>query len=104
MDETKIKELNQRFMILQDEIDKAIFKNLKRLNRTVTMGELGYIPFREDIQPYVDAIKINEENNVLFETCFSDVKEKRLEAFVMDYEMSVDDLLLLLNYLSDILD
>jgi hypothetical protein len=62
-------------------------------------SELAFVPFNNEVETYINAIKLNSAGTIVIETSFEDVKEKDLSAFINDNEITHRQLIELLEML-----
>jgi len=80
-------ELSDMLSDFETEVTASISAELHRIGRAVRMQEMAHIPFNEDVQPYIDVIRLDDTGSPVFDTSFSDTNEKRLSAFISDSEI-----------------
>jgi len=95
-------ELSDELAVFEQEAADSIAAELRRIGRAVNADELSHIPFLIEVQPYIEAIRLDGAGNPVFDTSFSDVDEKTLSAFISDGEIGAWDLIALLGMLQDI--
>jgi len=95
-------ELSDMLADFENEAMNSISAELQRIGRSVRMDEMAHIPFNEDIQSYVEAIRLDALKVPLLDTSFRDTNEKYLSAFIADSEIGHWDLIALLGMLQDI--
>lgn len=98
----RIKGINVLKAELLDFIEEIMYSlncELQRIGRRVEIAELKYNPFGEEVSPYIDAIRLDEELQLMLDTSFADVKEKSLRACVSELEIDAFGLLDLLELL-----
>lgn len=93
-----------RFDLIQFEQDitESISCELQRIGRTVKVDEFNFIPFREDVQGYIEAIRLDTDKSPVLDTRFNIVREKLLSGFISDNEIDHWDMVSLLGLLMDI--
>jgi hypothetical protein len=97
-----IEELTKQLSGFEEDITVSIGAELGRIGRTVNMDELAYIPFNDDVRNYVEAIRLDGDNNPVLDTSFQDVHEKELLSCIADNEIDHWNLVGLLELLKDI--
>jgi hypothetical protein len=95
-------ELSDELAAFEQEVTASISAELQRIGRTVQMDELAHVPFNAEVQPYVDAIRLDAGKNPVLDTSFNDVAEKDLSAFISDSEIGHWDMIALFGMLQDI--
>ncbi len=98
----KVKALKEKLLVFERETEGLIEIELTRINRTISISELAYVSFGNEVEGYIEAIKLDAIGNVVIETSFEDVEEKGLASFISDKEMTHWDLLELLEMLTAI--
>lgn len=93
-----INELSTQLIGFENDVREAITSELKRLGRIVTVGEFVFIPFREDIQPYIKTIRLDNEE-IIVDTSFADTTTKYFCNMVSDNEIDHWDMIALLGLL-----
>lgn len=86
----------------ENDIMDAVDYELKRIERKVLFSEFKFIPFIEEIRPYVDAIFLDEEECVTVEVSFDGQTEKDLSGFMSDNEIDHWDMIALVELLKEI--
>lgn len=95
-----IEELKEQLIQFEQDITQSIWKELKRINRTVTMDEFSFIPFNEEVSRYIDAIRLDKDGIVTLDTCFDDMQEKDLPSFISNNEIDHWNMIALLELLT----
>lgn len=93
-----INELRTQLIGFENDVTEAITVELKRLGRIVKAEEFTFIPFREYIQPYIDAIRLDNEK-IIVDTSFADTSTKYFCDLVSDNEIDHWDMIALLGLL-----
>jgi hypothetical protein len=96
-------ELSDELAELENQVTASISAELRRVGRPVQMNELPHIPFNTEVQPYLEAIHLDEDENPVLDTSFSDVGEKTLSAFISDSEIGHWDLIAFLGMLQEVI-
>ena len=94
--------LRAELLNLADEIMYSLSCELQRISRTVAMTELKFNPFADDVEPYIDAIRLDENTEVILDTSFADASEKFLRSCIADLEIDFFGLLDLLELLKGV--
>lgn len=97
-----IEELKDQLSAFEQDITESISAELERIGRPVKMDEFEYVPFNEDVQDYIDAIRLDEDKSPVLDTTFRDMEEKYLSAFISDSEIDHWNMIALLGLLKDI--
>lgn len=87
---------------LEKEIERALVTELLRIGRTVKMEEFPYVPFTDEVDIYILAIRLDDSGAAVFDTSFNDVEEKFLTDFITDREITHHLLIDLLDMLKSI--
>ena len=96
-------ELREQLAAFEQDITLSIASELERIGRTVSIAELDYIPFNEDVLDYVVAIRLDKCNSPVLHTSFNnDVKEKYLSGFISDGKIDHWSMIAFLGMLQDI--
>ncbi|WP_410220740.1 hypothetical protein [Pedobacter sp.] len=93
-----INELREQLIGFENDVAEAIAAELKRLGRIVTAEEFTFNPFREDIQPYIDAIRLDNEK-IIVDTSFADTTTKYFCDLMSDNEIDHWGMIALLGLL-----
>ena len=92
--------LRAELLDLADEIIYSLSCELQRISRTVAMTELKFNPFADEVKPYFDVLRLDENAEIVIDTSFADVSEKFLRSCISDLEIDFFGLLdLLKNHL-----
>ena len=103
MNEIKsIEALKEMLHEFEKQVTQSIAAELKWINRTVSMSQLDYTPFTEEVKDYMDAIGLDKEGLVILDTLFNDLDEKYLSDCISDNEISSWGLIELLEQLKKI--
>ncbi|MEJ2901631.1 hypothetical protein WAE58_04320 [Pedobacter panaciterrae] len=94
--------LKAQLRIFLDEVLYSIAEEMNRMERTVKISELAHNPFGSEVSNYVEAIRVLENQNIVIDTSFSDLEEKKLDDFVSDGEIGYDQLIDLLALLKEL--
>jgi hypothetical protein len=68
----------------------------------VEIKEFKYSPFVDEVRPYVDAIRLDKEYEIILDTSFADTEEKSLRSCISELEINAFGLLDLLAFLKAI--
>lgn len=101
----RIKGMNVLSAELLDFIEDIMYSiscELQRIGRKVVFIELKYCPFIAEVSPYMEAIGLNEEGEIILDTSFADTTEKSLRATIADLEIDAFGLLNLLELLKSV--
>jgi hypothetical protein len=82
-----------------EEIIYSLTCELQRISRTVGITELKFNPFTDGVSSYIDAIRMDENAEIILETSFADTSEKLLRSCISDQEIDFFGLLDLLELL-----
>jgi hypothetical protein len=96
-----IEELKEQLAAFEQDITASIAEELKRVSRTVSMDEFRFVPFNNEVADYIDAIRLDENGEVILDTSFNDVLVKSLSAFISDNEIDHWDMIALLELLKN---
>ena len=91
--------LKAALLDLAEDIIYSLSCELQRISRTVVMNELKFNPFTDEVKPYIDAIQLDENEEIILNTSFADVQEKLLRNCIADLEIDFFGLLDLLELL-----
>ncbi|MFA4867966.1 MAG: hypothetical protein WC623_07205 [Pedobacter sp.] len=91
--------LEAELLVFAEEILYSLNCELQRIGRTVTMKELEFSPFSEEVNIYIDAIRLDENAEIVIDTSFADTSEKFLRTCISDLEIDFFSLLDLLELL-----
>jgi len=97
-----IEELREQLSEFEQDITESIGLELARIGRPVKMDEFSYVPFNDEVQDYIEAIRLDEDKSPVLDTSFSDVEEKYLSSFISDNEIDHWNMISLLGLLKDI--
>lgn len=97
-----IEELKEQLTAFEQDITASIAQELKRVNRTVSMDEFRFVPFNNEVSDYIDAIRLDENGQVILDTSFNDISVKYLSSFISDNEIDHWDMIGLLGLLINI--
>nr|WP_162988867.1 hypothetical protein [Pedobacter schmidteae] len=98
----RIKGINVLKAGLLDFVEEILYSlscELQRISRTVGMKELEFNPFSDEVSSYMDAIRLDENKEVILDTSFADVSEKLLRSCISELEIDFFGLLDLLELL-----
>jgi len=95
-------ELSDLLTAFETAVTNSITTELRRIGRTVGMDELPHIPFNDEVQPYIEAIRLDRDGEPVLDTSFADTHAKYLSSFISDSEIGHWDLIALLGMLQDI--
>lgn len=87
------------FSGIEQDAQKLIVFQLLRLNRTVKINEMAFVPVIDEVLTYIEAIKLDGAGSIVIVTSFADVEEKHLSAFICDNEITHWQLIELLEML-----
>lgn len=87
---------------IAEEILYSLNCELQRIGRAVAMKELEFNPFSDEVSTYMDAIRLDENKEVILDTSFADVSEKFLRNCISDLEIDFFGLLDLLELLKGV--
>jgi len=82
-----------------EEIIYSLNCELQRTGRRVEIKVFKYSPFCNEVSPYIDAIRLNEEDEIILDTSFADIEEKYLRSCISELEIDAFGLLDLLGFL-----
>jgi hypothetical protein len=88
----------------ENDIMEAVEDELKRIGRKVSFDEFKFIPFTDEVRPYVHSIFLDEEECATVEVTFDGETEKDLSAFFSDNEIIHWDIITLVEFLKVIDD
>lgn len=94
--------LKAELLDFTEEIVYSLICELQRINRTVAITELKFSPFSGEVSPYIDAIGLNENAEIILNTSFADTSEKSLHSCVSDLEIDLLGLIDLLELLKGV--
>lgn len=83
-------------------IQRSIQFELLKIDRIVYAHELEYIPFHEEVAPFIEAITLDSGQLPLVLTSFRDSTEKYLSDFISQNEIDHWDLIALLRLLKTV--
>ena len=99
-------QLREMLIGIELEVMEGICVELERIGRTVSLSEIDYSPFVEEVSPYVDSIRIGEtdgrQRKVILDCSFDDITQKDLASFISDGEINFWDLIMLFELLQRI--
>jgi hypothetical protein len=101
----RIKGINVLKAGLLDFAEEFIYSltcELQRINRRVEITELKFNPFSGDVSIYMDAIRLDENADIVIDTSFADTTEKFLRGSISDLEIDFFGLIDLLELLKGI--
>lgn len=87
-----------------EEIMYSLTCELQRISRKVVMTELKFNPFTDEVSPYIVAIRLDENADIILDTSFADISEKLLRSCISDVEIDFFDMLNLLELLKGVVD
>lgn len=93
-----LEKLRMELVGIRERLVTGIARELERIGRPVRAEEFGFIPFRMDVQLYIEAVRL-DSGRVVVDTSFQDITEKELGDFVRDGEMTHWDLIALYGLL-----
>lgn len=96
--------LKAGLLAFMEEIIYSLNCELQRIGRKVEIKELKYSPFRDEVSPYIDAIRLDENSEIILDTSFADTSEKSLLCCISELEVDFFCLLDLLGLLKEIFD
>lgn len=96
-----IEALKKQLAAFEQDITESIAAELSRIGRTVAMDEFEFIPFTEEVEDYIDTIRL-DGSTVMLDTSFADLHEKPLHGFISDTEIDHWNMIALLGLLQDI--
>ncbi|WP_259071296.1 hypothetical protein HDF24_04475 [Mucilaginibacter sp. X4EP1] len=103
METTKgIEELREQLSEFEQDITESISAELERIGRPVKMDEFNYVPFNDEVQDYIEAIRLDEDKSPVLDTSFSDVEKKYFSSFISDNEIDHWNMIGLLEVLKQI--
>jgi hypothetical protein len=82
-----------------EEIMYSLTWELQRISRTVAITELKFNPFNDEVSTYMDAMRLDENEEIVIDTSFADSSEKFLRGCISDLEIDFFGLLDLLELL-----
>lgn len=85
-----------------EEIMYSLTCELQRISRRVEITEFKFNPFIEEISTYVDAIRLDENAEIVIDTSFADTTEKFLRSSILDFEIDFFGLIDLLELLKGV--
>jgi len=94
--------LKKMLMDFQQLAEKAIQTELFRIGRPVQINELKENSVNDEINDYLEFIGLDQKGETVFDTSFSDTREKSLSSFISDNEITHWDLISLLGSLKQI--
>lgn len=97
-----IKVLSAMLLDFIEEIIYSISSELERIGRGVAFAELKYCPFIAEVSPYLDVIYLDEQGEIILDSCFADISEKRLRDCISELEIDAFGLLNLLELLKSV--
>jgi len=100
-----LQECRHQLRECEQVIFSSIIHQLARIGRYVDAEELDFIPFGEEVSPYIEGFSLRQyagQNIPEVKTSFADIDDKELIEFLSDGEVSHDDLINLLEMLSQI--
>lgn len=97
-----LEQLREQLLTFETDVLSAIKQELTRIKRAVKIEEFNSNPFRDDIQWYMDTIRLDEDKEPVMDTAFADVNEKTLEQSLCDSEIGHWDIISLLESLTHI--
>jgi hypothetical protein len=98
----RIKGINVLKVELSDFAEEILYSlrcELQRIGRTVNIQELKYNPFCDEVSSYLDAIRLDENAEIVLDTSFADTTEKFLQNSISDLEIDFFGLIDLLELL-----
>jgi hypothetical protein len=88
----------------ENDIMDAVEKELKRIGRKVSFDEFKFIPFIDEVRPYVHSIFLDDEVCTTVSVSLDGQTEKDLSAFLSDNEIIHWDMIALVELLKAIDD
>ncbi|MEQ7801915.1 hypothetical protein ABDJ41_19120 [Pedobacter sp. ASV1-7] len=94
--------LKAKLLDFTEEILYSLTCELQRIGRTVKFLELKYSPFCDEVIFYMDAIRLDENAEIILDTSFADASEKFLRSCISDLEINFFGLIDLLELLKGV--
>ncbi|SDL66547.1 hypothetical protein SAMN04487898_12265 [Pedobacter sp. ok626] len=91
--------LKSELLDFAEEVIYSLTCELQRITRMVAMTELKFNPFSDEISMYMDAIRLDENTEIIIDTSFADTSEKFLRSCISDLEIDFFGLIDLLELL-----
>ncbi|TCC98504.1 hypothetical protein [Pedobacter hiemivivus] len=84
------------------EIIYSLTCELQRISRRVEIAELKFNPFSGEVSIYMDAIRLDENVEIILDTSFADTTDKFLRSSISDLEIDFFGLIDLLELLKGV--
>jgi hypothetical protein len=101
----RIKGINVLKAGLLDFVEEIVYSltcELQRISRRVEITELEFNPFSGEVSTYIDAIRLDENAEIILDTSFADTTEKFLRSSISDLEIDFSGLIDLLQLLKGV--
>ena len=85
-----------------EEIIYSLTCELQRISRRVEITDLKFNPFNEEVSTYIDAMRLDENVEIILDTSFADTMEKFLRSSISDLEIDFFGLIDLLELLKGV--
>jgi len=98
-----VQECRHQLQELEQVIFKSLVHQMSRIKRPVDIAELDFIPFSDEVSPYIESISLEKYGKSfvpMVHTSYADIDTKDLFSFICDGELSHDGLLQLLEMLA----